>query len=207
MKLVSHFYDMAPAFWLLLAITGTLAQYTNLPDVAPGLFNASARIEIDNTNIDAAWDALTDFANYPKWNPFVRSSIVVDAANVSLPVQRPVENAQLLLRVQIPALPLPVNENTPDNPLNTQLSYKNITHVQRDLGRLAWELYPNPLMVAERWQALSVNEYGQVLYESREVFSGTLAPVTRALYEKKLQESFQAQAEALKLWLQGGYRP
>ncbi|KAF2440609.1 hypothetical protein P171DRAFT_435388 [Karstenula rhodostoma CBS 690.94] len=62
-------------------------------------------------------------------------------------------------------------------------------------------------MAAERWQALSVNENGQVLYESREVFSGTLAPLTQKLYQEKLQGSFNAQAQGLKLWLQGGCRP
>jgi hypothetical protein len=198
---------MASMFWLLFALTGALAQYTNLPDVTPGVFNVSARIEIDHTNMTAAWDALTNFPDYPKWNPFVRSSVVVDAANVSLPTQRPIENTQLILRVQLPALPLPVNENSQDNLLNTQISYENVTHVQPELGRLAWEYYPNPLMAAERWQALSVNENGQVLYESREVFSGPLAGVTQALYQEKLQTSFDAQAKGLKLWLEEGYRP
>ncbi|KAL5418511.1 hypothetical protein PMIN03_000991 [Paraphaeosphaeria minitans] len=206
MKLASHIPRMASAFCLPLAIASTLAQYTNLPDVAPGLFNVSARIQIDNTNISAAWDALTNFPDYPKWNPFVRSSVVVDSRNI-ISIQRPVENSQLLLCVQLPALPLPVNENTQGNPLNTQLSYENVTHVQPERGRLAWEYYPNPLMAAERWQALSVNGNGQVLYESREVFSGTLAPLTQKLYQQKLQESFNAQAQGLRLWLQGGYRP
>jgi hypothetical protein len=198
---------MASTLCLLLTLTGALAQYTNLPDVTPGVFNVSARIEIDHTNMTAAWDALTNFPDYPKWNPFVRSSIVVDAANISLPTQRPIENTQLILRVQLPALPLPVNEHSPEKLLNTQISYENVTHVQPQLGRLAWEYYPSPLIAAERWQALSVTENGRVLYESREVFSGLSAGLTQKLYQEKLQESFDAQAKGLKLWLEGGYRP
>lgn len=42
---------------------------TNLPPVAPGVFNASARIEI-NAPIEKAWEALLDFPSYPNWNPF-----------------------------------------------------------------------------------------------------------------------------------------
>ncbi|KAJ4358386.1 uncharacterized protein N0V89_002968 [Didymosphaeria variabile] len=199
---------MAPMYCLLLTITGVLAQYTNLPDVAPGVFNVSARIEIEHTNISAAWDVLTNFPDYPRWNPFVRSSIAVDAANISLPTQRPIENTQLILRVQIPALPLPVNEYTPDNPLATQFSYENVTHVQPELGRLAWEAYPNPLITAERWQALSVNKKnGRVLYESREVFSGPSAVLTQQLLGEKLQKSFNAQAQGLKTWLEGDHQP
>ena len=107
--------------------------------------------------------------------------------------------------MQIPALPLPVNEFTPDNPLATQFSYENVTHVQRDLGRLAWEAYPNPLITAERWQALTDLGGGRVRYESREVFSGPLAGVTQTLLGEKLKASFEAQAEGSKLWLERRY--
>ena len=53
-----------------LAVLCVTAQ-TNLPDVPPGVFNASARIEI-NTTVDALWSAITNFPAYPDWNPFVR---------------------------------------------------------------------------------------------------------------------------------------
>ena len=57
---------------LLVSGTGILAQNTNLPSVAPGVFNVSTRIEIQTTT-SAVWDALTDFPAYAEWNPFVRS--------------------------------------------------------------------------------------------------------------------------------------
>lgn len=197
---------MASIYWLLFTLAGALAQDTNLPPVAPGVFNVTARILIDHTNLTAAWDTLTNFPAYPKWNPFVRSSIAVDPANISLPVQRPIENTQLILRVQIPPLPLPVNQYTPDNPLSEAFSYENVTHVQPELYRLAWELYPNPLLKAERWQALSVSkETGRLLYESREVFNGPLAPLQQQIMQENLQASFNAQAQGLKLWLEGGH--
>lgn len=202
MKLASPLSTLSMTASLLLASANGQTQSTNLPSVAPGLFNVSARIEIENTSLEAAWDTLTDFPKYPKWNPFVRSSIAVDPANISLPTQRPIENTQLILRVQLPALPLPVNEYTLDNPLATQFSYENVTHVQPQLGRLAWELYPNPTITAERWQALTDLGGGKVLYESREVFGGPLAPVLKATMEEKLKTSFDAQAQGLKLWLE-----
>lgn len=202
-----HFPSTTAMLWPLLSLSSVvLADSTNLPDVPPGVFNVSTSIVISHTNLASAWDALSDFPAYPKWNPFVRSSIAVDAANVSLPTQRPIENTQLILRVQIPALPLPVDENTPDNPLATQFSYENVTHVQPELNRLAWVAYPNPLITAERWQALTDLGRGKVRYESREVFSGPLAPVLEGTIKDSLQESFDAQGEGLKLWLEGGYR-
>lgn len=65
--------------------------------------------------------------------------MVVSPLNITLPEQYPVEGKRLFLRTQIPPLPLPVDASTPDNPLNTQFAYENITHVQPDLLRLAWE--------------------------------------------------------------------
>ena len=56
---------------LLLAVAQVSAEFTNLPDVPPGVFNVSARLEIATTK-QAIWDALTDFPNYAVWNPFVR---------------------------------------------------------------------------------------------------------------------------------------
>lgn len=54
-----------------LSISRVIAQYTNLPEVAPGVFNASTRIEIKTTT-SAVWNALTNFPDYASWNPFVR---------------------------------------------------------------------------------------------------------------------------------------
>jgi hypothetical protein len=192
-------------FWsitcTLAVTTKTIAEYTNLPNVPAGVFNASARIEIQST-IDAAWDALADFPNYPGWNPFVRYAVTVSPTNITLPEQRPVENVRLFMRVQIPPLALPVDRITPDDPLHTQISYENITHVQPGLRRLAWEYLPETLLQAERWQALSDLGDGTVLYESREVYHGALAPILQETMGKGLQEAFEGQASGLKLFLE-----
>ncbi|KAF2814970.1 uncharacterized protein BDZ99DRAFT_515733 [Mytilinidion resinicola] len=183
----------------LYLISLTTAQ-TNLPSVPPGVFSASARIEIATT-VPLLWTAVANFSAYPEWNPFVRSAIVTNALAIPLPApqQWPTENARLFFRVQIPPLPLPVNASTPDNPAHTQTSFENITHVQPTLGRVAWKLLsPDLALEAERWTAVSVAASGNALYESREVYRGALAGVLEGLYGAGLQAGFEAQAEALR---------
>lgn len=85
------------------------------------------------------------------------------------------------MRTQIPPLPLPVDANTPDNPLHTQFAIENVTHVQEEQGRLAWAYLFQIGLQAERWQALTDLGNGTVLYESREEFHGPLAVVLKGL--------------------------
>ncbi|CAI6335915.1 unnamed protein product [Periconia digitata] len=145
----------------------------------------------------------TDFANYPTWNPFVRAAIVISPLNLTLPEQRPVEGERLFLRLQIPPLPLPVDQNTPDNPLNTQVAYENITHVQPELGRVAWKYYsPDGVLDAVRWSAITDVGNGRVVYESREVYLGLLAPTLQVTMGESLQKSFDAQGKGLKLLIE-----
>lgn len=186
---------------LLLQATNVLSIFTNLPNVPRGVFNVSTRIEIRSTK-HAAWKALTDFPKYPDWNPFVRASIMVSPDNTTLRNQYPVEGRRLFLRTQIPALPMPINRNTPDVKANTQYSYENVTHVQRRQGRLAWDFVTDPNLQAERWSAVSDIGHGKVLYESREVFSGITAVYLQTLLGGTLQASFEAQGKALKTLLE-----
>lgn len=133
-----------------------------------------------------------------------RSATATNTLGIPLPENRPVENQRLILRVQIPPLPLPVDASTPDNPLNIQFAIENVTAVQHDLGRLAWKyLSPDILLGSERWQAITDLGNGKVLYESREVFRGALSPVVQALYEDGLKKGFEEQAQGLKLLLEG----
>lgn len=192
---------------LLLQAISVCPMFTNLPDVPPGVFNASTRIEI-RSNKHAAWKALTDFPKYPEWNPFVRASIMISANNATLREQYPVESRRLFLRTQIPALPLPVDGNTADVEAHTQYSYENVTHVQRKQGRLAWEFVPTTPaehlldLRSERWSAITDIGHGKVLYESREVFHGATALLIKIQMGEALQASFDAQGEALKLLLE-----
>ncbi|KAF2876935.1 hypothetical protein BDV95DRAFT_558101 [Massariosphaeria phaeospora] len=187
---------------LLHSLPGVTCQYLNLPDVPPGVFTVGTSLEIAS-NKSAAWAALTNFPDYADWNPFVRAAIVTTPNNLSLPNQYPVETANLYLRTQTPPLPLPVNRYTLENPLNVNFAYEDITHVQPDLGRLAWKyIGDEESLAAERWQGVLDLENGKVLYESREVFHGTLAEVLKDLLGEGLQAGFEAQAQGLKLWLE-----
>ncbi|KZM19824.1 uncharacterized protein EKO05_0004154 [Ascochyta rabiei] len=190
----------ALALLLSFQIIGVFSTFTNLPDVPPGDFNVSTRIEIRSTK-HAAWEALTDFARYPEWNPFVRASIMVSSDNITLPDQYPREGRRLFLRTQIPPLPIPVDKDTPDVELHTQYSYENVTHVQRGRGRLAWASNDSSIQ-AERWSAVSNLGRGRMLYESREVFNGALVKDLATQLGKALQAGFDAQGQALKLLLE-----
>ncbi|KAF2476566.1 uncharacterized protein BDR25DRAFT_210741 [Lindgomyces ingoldianus] len=188
---------------LLCAIPPVTSQSSNLPSVPPGIFTVSTRIEIKTTT-SLTWQALTNFPSYPDWNPFVRSAIVITPDNLTVPAQQPLENHLILFSVQTPPLPLPVTSSTPANPLHAQFALENITHMQPNLGRLAWKyVSPSTLLDSERWQAISGLGDGVVLYESREVFSGAVAGTVRDLYGKGLQEGFEAQARGLKILLEG----
>ena len=195
--------NLSVLLWLYLHVTIAISEYTNLPPVPPGLFEVNTRIEI-NTTLSAAYNTLCDFPNYASWNPFVRYAVVTSLDNITLPDQRPTEGNLLFMRVQNPSLPLPVDRNTPDNPVNKQFTLERITHVQPELGRLAWLYLPEQLLTAERWQAISDLGDGRVLYEAREAFSGPLAQLLKDTVGKGLQESFDGQGEGLKLWLESG---
>jgi hypothetical protein len=199
----STFFQIPLILFLHTHLTST--QSTNLPPPPPGLFTAQTRITISNTTVSAAWTALTDFSAYATWNPFVRRAIVVSPLplNLTLPEQYPVVGKDLYLRTQIPPLPFPVNENTPDDPLSTQFAYEKITVVDEEKGWLAWKYQPDTLLQAERWQAVSDAGNGGILYESYEVFDGVLAGVLRESMEEGLQKGFEAQGEGLKMLLEG----
>lgn len=72
-------------------------------------------------------------------NPLNSAAIILTPLNLTLPRQYPVEGTNLYMRVQVPPLPLPVDASTPDNPLHTQVTLENITHVQPERLRLAWK--------------------------------------------------------------------
>ncbi|KAF8971074.1 hypothetical protein BDZ97DRAFT_1901762 [Flammula alnicola] len=144
--------------------------------------------------------ALLDFPAYPEWNPFVRSQVVANAFWVPLTNQTPQENLRLVIQAQILPLPTPVDANTPPNLLNNQISFENITAIDEVNYRAAWKqiMLPDPLLSAERWQALSTVDGDKTYYESREVFGGPVGYVVDALYQQSLQEGFDGQAAAFK---------
>lgn len=73
--------------------------------------------------------------------------------------------------------------------------------------RVAWVLLsPDWILNTIRWSAVStvVDNDGveKSYYESRETFNGPLASVVQDLLGDDIAESFQAQADALKVWME-----
>ncbi|KZV76460.1 hypothetical protein PENSPDRAFT_598369 [Peniophora sp. CONT] len=168
-----------------------------------GDFEVSARQLID-APLETVWNTLTNFSGYPDWNPFARSQTVCDEFFVPLANQTAFEGARLIINVQIPPLTPPVNRSTPSDLLHTQISFENVTHLQPDLHRVAWEPidFPEFVVNATRWTAVSTVD-NMTLYESAQVYSGALASVVGLLFKEGLQEAFDAQGVALKALLEG----
>jgi hypothetical protein len=84
-----------------------------------------------------------------------------------------------------------------------------VTHFDGNAMRAAWAqvMFPPATLTSERWNGVSVirhgPEKGLTLYESYEVYRGTLAPTLQVLYGKGLQEAFEAQAVAMKALVEG----
>ena len=137
--------------------------------------------------------------------------MLADEYFIPLPAdeQTLVENKRVIFQTQIPPLSLPVTNSTPADPLNWQISFENITHVEQALGRAAWRQldFPRVALDSARWSAVSTitagPDAGKVLYESRMVYAGALAPILQLLYETALQEAFDAQAVAMQELLEG----
>jgi hypothetical protein len=200
-------------------------EKSNLPFVPEG-FNASTRIEI-SAPVEKVWNTILDFPSYPNWNPFVRhvpeiqpapflksvltnsrSSVIVDDEDKPLPLeaQVPQEGRSLRLEVQLPPLPMPVKADTPGVYLNGQTAHVNITDVLPTRGRIAWAVVdlPSFALSSKRWSSVLDLGNGKTLYESREVFYGAAVPVLKFVMESKLNEGFNAQAKALKVFCEDG---
>ncbi|KAI0830250.1 hypothetical protein BC628DRAFT_1408386 [Trametes gibbosa] len=165
---------------------------TNLPlPMYSGALTANVSIIID-APVDKVWDALLDFPKYPEW----RSQVVTDNDKNPLDDQTPKEGDFLLMKVHIPP--------SLDDTVSTTSAFEKITHVQPDLHRVAWNsTLPSWFVKAERWQAVSASEDGKTLYESREIFAGPGAYAIKLFIAKDLENSFVAQAEALKTYVEG----
>ncbi|KAK7677266.1 hypothetical protein QCA50_019767 [Cerrena zonata] len=206
-------------FSAILLLTSTLVYaQTNLPPLPDGTqWSAGTSITID-APIDAVWDVLLDWEKYAEWNPFVRGQTLANEFFIPASVEdrtldalkaagSSLEGQRLILTVQIPPLPLPVDENTPSNLLHSQISFENITAMQPTQHRMAWRqmMFPDVILSAERWSALSRTGFLglETLYESREGYGGALAGTLQALYGVGLQEAFDAQGVALKSRVEG----
>ena len=124
---------------------------------------------------DRVWEALTDFAAYPDWNPFI-----VQAAG------QPVSGARLELQMQLPG-----RRPTTFRPKVLEAAP---AHRLRWLGHL---LVPG-LFDGEHTFAIEPSGPGQVRLTQQEEFRGLLAPLILALIAKPTQEGFHQMNQALK---------
>lgn len=188
------------ALSLVIAMATAVVAQSNLPPLPTGVFTASTRIEIA-APLELVWNIILDFGSYPEWNPFVRQADVTDALGVPAVEQRAVQGAFANFVVEIPPLPLPVNASTSLDLLHTQFSRESIVTVDDTLHRAAWKqvMFPDIAINATRWSAVSTLSNGNTLYESAEPYNGLLAPLLQSLLADGLQQSFDAQAQGLKI--------
>ncbi|PBK61098.1 hypothetical protein ARMSODRAFT_1008965 [Armillaria solidipes] len=178
---------------------------SNLPE-ATGAININGSSLI-NAPKDAVWNAVLNFSSYPDWNPFVRSQIVANEFAIPLDNQTAFVGAKLIITSQIPPLPQPVSVSTPPDLLTQHITIEEITVIDTENYRVAWVLLsPDWILNTIRWSAVStvVDNDGveKSYYESRETFNGPLASVVQDLLGDDIAESFQAQADALKVWME-----
>lgn len=93
-------------------------------------------------------------------------------------------------------------------PLGRSGAFAEITVIDPQNYRLAWETYPQLLLPswllhAERWQILTEVEGGQTKYETTEVMSGPMAHLVKFLVGGNLKLGFQDFADALKERVEG----
>ncbi|KAK0457543.1 uncharacterized protein EV420DRAFT_502290 [Desarmillaria tabescens] len=185
------------------------SQSSNIPSNLPettGEVNISGSSLI-NAPKDAVWDAVLDFSAYPDWNPFVRSQLVANEFAIPLKNQTAFVGAKLIITSQIPPLPQPVDASTAPNLLTQHITIEEITVIDIENYRVAWVLVsPDWILKTIRRSAVStvIDSDGveKSYYESRETFNGPLATAVNDLVGDDLAKSFQAQADALKVWME-----
>ncbi|KAG7443854.1 uncharacterized protein BT62DRAFT_971640 [Guyanagaster necrorhizus] len=156
---------------------------------------------------NAVWNTVLNFSSYPDWNPFVRSQIVADEFAIPLDNQTAFVGAKIIITSQIPPLPQAVDASTPPDILTQHITIEEITVIDAENYRVAWILVsPQQILSTIRWSAVStvIDKDGveKSYYESRETFDGPLASIVKDLLGTDIAESFQAQADALKVWME-----
>jgi hypothetical protein len=158
------------------------------------VFHVSTSITI-HAPTDHVWNTLLDFGAYGEWNPFVREQLVTDSNGTPLDDQTLHPNAYISMKTQIPPTLSPQH-----SPRSTRCK---VTVVDNENYRVAWvyDVLPTWLLATERWQILTEVEIGGekvTRYESREVFSGSLAYFVKWFMQAKLKLAFDVMGTGLK---------
>jgi hypothetical protein len=146
----------------------------------PHMHLVEAHIEI-RASAEQVWNLLTDFASYPRWNPFVRSieGDLVVGRNLSVFIQ----------------------------PSGSGGMHFRPTLLTVSPGReLRWKgkLLLSGLFDGEHYFKLEAAASGDVLFSQGENFTGLLVPIFRNSLDGATKQGFIAMNEALKREAEGG---
>jgi hypothetical protein len=145
------------------------------------VFTAASRTHRLDTSIEIdakparVWSVLTDFANYPRWNPFFRAidGELEVGKTLDIAVEPPGGRAMKFHPVVLAVEP------------DRELRWK---------GKL---LIPG-LFDGEHWFRLRPSQHGKVVLEHGESFSGILVPRFKPSLDSHTRAGFVAMNEALK---------
>ncbi len=136
-------------------------------------------IEI-NASAERVWAVLSDFASYPRWNPFIRSVVGV-----------PEQGARLKIEVQ------------PSGGKSMRFKPEVITaQAGRELRWLGRFVLPGLLDGEHRFVIEPLGE-DKVRFEHSERFSGILVGLLRASLDRDTKRGFQEMNQALKARAEG----
>lgn len=139
-----------------------------------------------HTEIDIAasaeqvWAALTDFASYPQWNPFIRSAVGV-----------PRQGARLQIVVQ------------PSG--GKSMRFSPVVLVAEPVRELRWLgrfLFPG-LFDGEHAFVIEPLSGGKIRFRQSEKFSGILVGLFRSSLDRDTKRGFEEMNRALKLRAEG----
>ncbi|KAF8508079.1 hypothetical protein JB92DRAFT_2733616 [Gautieria morchelliformis] len=173
------------------------------PDITRAVTHVKVQVTID-APLEAVWNAILDFPAYPAWNPFVRSQAITDSNfRPLLAHPKPSEGAHIIMHVRIPP------KGLDDNDKGLRSAKDVITFIDEKNRRVVWEAagFPKWLFRAERWQEVTgVQVDGRTVtkYMTVEVFHGPAAWIIRWFMRKNLVISFEAMANGLKKYTEGG---
>jgi hypothetical protein len=121
-----------------------------------------------------------------------RSQVVTDKSGNPIEDQTPRANTYVTMKTNMPASLKPTRSYGSTRCLVTVLDHESF--------RAAWvyDMMPNWLLSAERWQTLTVLDNRRTRYETREVFGGVLAYIVKFLYQETLNQCCIAMGKALK---------
>jgi len=139
--------------------------------------------------LELVWSAITDFAEYPAWNPLNRSFQLDTVAKPGERVTFGVSWGPYFKDGQ----PVPMDE------LKTHLTQHERLTVWEPNRCLAYADDFGQWHRAERVQYISKLENGKTRYHTYERWAGLITPLIRLAYAKKTKDGFNAFSTALKI--------